>query len=310
MQRGSSTAGSDALARARAARGRSRRGLPWLVGGVVVAVAAAAVGGVLVFGGLSRSADSSSAYVGGDLHVLASIGDRMYVGGHGGAAVSRDGGKSWSQIATLQGADPMGWAETTQGEIVGGHPGLFASSDGSIFTARTGAQAIPDVHAIGAAGDTAYLASTQLGLLASDAGGAAWEVRNGRVGHSFMGTILVDPDNSQRLLAPDMASTVVASSDGGRTWSPLGGAEGPMSVAWDPGNRDRIVVVGMNGATTSSDGGKTWSPMEMPSGASAVTFSADGDVLYAATLNGQRATVSASRDSGKTWDHVPGGASS
>ncbi|WP_458040872.1 MULTISPECIES: WD40/YVTN/BNR-like repeat-containing protein [Bacteria] len=247
--------------------------LPWVVGGAAVAVAGAAVAGALVAGGAGQQA-SPAPYVGGDLHVLAATGGGLFVGGHDGAAASADGGKTWAQLESLEGGDPMGWAETTDGFLVGGHPGLYSSADGESFTLRTGQDAVSDVHGIGAAGDTVYLASTQAGLLASSDGGDAWEVRNPQVGQSVMGTILVDPDDSQRLVAPDMMNGLLLSEDGGLTWTVLGGAEGPMAAAWDPRDRNRIVSVGMSGGTVTSDGGATWSSITLPTGASAVAFSA------------------------------------
>ncbi|MBA2510191.1 MAG: hypothetical protein H0V28_01795, partial [Rubrobacteraceae bacterium] len=51
--------------------------------------------------------------VGGDLHAIAVDSknpDRVMVGGHEGAAISEDGGKTWEQVPDLEGADPMGWA--------------------------------------------------------------------------------------------------------------------------------------------------------------------------------------------------------
>ena len=98
-----------------------------------------------------------------------------------------------------------------------------------------------------------------------------------------------------------MQNGVVASSDGGRTWTGLGGPDGAMSVAWDPANIQRIVAVGMGGGAVSSDGGRTWADLELPQGTSVVTFSADGTTLYAGALDGQTARISTSTDGGTTW---------
>ncbi len=98
-----------------------------------------------------------------------------------------------------------------------------------------------------------------------------------------------------------MQNGVVASSDGGRTWTGLGGPDGAMSVAWDPTNIQRIVAVGMGGGAVSSDGGRTWADLELPQGTSVVTFSADGTTLYAGALDGQTARISTSTDGGTTW---------
>jgi photosystem II stability/assembly factor-like uncharacterized protein len=240
--------------------------------------------------------------VGGDLHTVATIGDALFVGGHAAVAVSHDGGRQWQQVASLKDADAMGWAVTSDAILAGGHPGLYRSTDkGATFTKVTGASAVPDVHALGGTGNTVYLASPQAGLLASTDGGHSWQVRNAQTGRAFMGTILVDPTNPERLIAPDMSAGLSTSTDGGRTWKPLGGPSRAMAVAWNPTNISQLVTVGMSGAARSSDGGSTWQPIEMPAGATAVAYDATGATIYAGVLNGQRAHTYRSTDSGTTW---------
>lgn len=277
-----------------------------------IAAAAALAAGVGIAGGavaLGRDDDGGVAgaapYVGGDLHVLASVQDRLYVGGHDGAAVSNDGGLTWAELASLRGADPMGWAQAGDTMLVGGHPGLYRSTDGGTsFTQLTGDAQVPDVHALGAAADTAYLASPQAGLLASTDGGATWQPRNAQVGQGFMGTILVDPSDPLRLIAPDMANGLVTSSDGGSSWTRLGGPDGAMAAAWDPTNTSRLVAVGMSGSAISVDAGQSWAPLEVPEGTSAATFSSDGQTLYAAALDGDTAITYASTDTGASWTQL------
>ncbi len=273
----------------------------------VAAVSAAAVLGVGGFwlvgrGGTDSGADPAGAYVGGDLHSVTVAGGRLFVGGHDGVASSTDQGQHWVQVTSLSGADAMGWAVTPGAMLVGGHTGLFRSADdGLSFTKADGLGQVSDVHALGAAADTVYLASPQAGLLASSDGGSTWQLRNTSVGQAFMGTIMVDRKNPDHLVAPDMQNGVVTSSDGGRTWTALGGPEGTMSVSLDPTNIQRIVAVGMGGGAVSSDGGRTWADIELPQGTSVVTFSADGTTLYAGALDGQMARISTSIDGGATW---------
>ncbi|MBA3619081.1 MAG: hypothetical protein H0W56_05715 [Acidothermales bacterium] len=305
-----STRGAGAAAAGRPRSGRTaavaadpRSRHRWWVLAAAVGAAALAAGGVYAATWDDDSASSGAApYVGGDLHTITAVDDRLYVGGHDGVAVSADGGQAWAPVPSLGGADAMGWAQTTAGLLVGGHPGLYRSTDdGATFTKTTGEAQVGDVHAVGAAGDIAYLASPQAGLLASRDGGATWEPRNTGVGQGFMGTILVDPADPQRIIAPDMANGLVTSSDGGRTWSVLGGPGGAMSAGWDPTDTGRLVAVGMSGAALSSDGGRTWTDLQMPEGTSAATFSTDGTTLYAAALDGDTARLYTSTDDGRTW---------
>jgi hypothetical protein len=285
----------------RAARRRIR--IRWAAAAVAVA---AVVTGVIVFAnrgtGSSSHSTAASPAVGGDLHTVFVLGDALYVGGHDAVAVSRDTGRTFTSVPSLAGADAMGWASSGNTVLVGGHPGLFRSTDhGATFTLVTGPGAVADVHALGGAGNTLYLASPQAGLLASLDGGASWHVRNAQAGRSFMGTILIDPANPARLIAPDMSAGLSTSSDGGRTWTALGGPAGAMAVAWNPADTRQILAVGMDGGALSTDGGASWQPVTLPGGTSAVTYDPTGRTLYAGALNGQQARTYRSTDNAQSW---------
>lgn len=297
-----------AAQRAAAVR-RSELRRRWAVwGAAALAAAIAVVGGVLVIledgseKGAGTADEAAAPVVGGDLHTVTTVGDALFVAGHSAAGVSRDQGKTWQQVNSLQGADPMGWAVTPDAVLAGGHPGIFRSSDqGRTFTQVSGAAAVPDAHALGGSGTTVYAASPQAGFLASTDAGGSWQVRNPEAGRSFMGTILVDPKDVNRLIAPDMAGGLATSSDGGRTWTPLGGPDGAMSAAWNPADTRQIVAVGMRGSARSSDGGATWQQIGLPEGTSAVAYDSTGRNLYAGVLNGERARTYRSTDGGATW---------
>ncbi|MBM7846797.1 WD40/YVTN/BNR-like repeat-containing protein [Arthrobacter roseus] len=280
------------------------------VGAAVAAVIAVGGGiGVLAAtGGNDADAEASGAtagpYVGGDLHVLTALQGKLYVGGHDGGAVSTDGGNTWAQLPSLKGTDPMGVAATEETTLIGGHPGLYQSDDGSSFTKVTGEGALDDVHALGGSDEILYAGTTQGGLQVSEDGGKSWTTRNGEVGRSFMGVILVDPADPKRLIVPDMANGLVSSNDGGRTWTALGGPGAAMAAAWDPTNTERVVAVGMAESAISSDGGETWTALTVPEGTTAAAFSPDGQTLYAAALSGTNATVYASSDEGQSWTNL------
>lgn len=275
---------------------------------VVIAIAAvislgAGIGVFVATSGGSRDGTAAAAkpYVGGDLHVLTALGDRLYVGGHDGGAVSGDSGRTWTQLPSLNGADPMGAAATADTTLIGGHPGLYRSSDGTSFIKITGQGGLGDVHALGGAGGTVYAGTAARGLLASNDDGTNWTVRNAQAGRMFMGVILVDPADTQRLIAPDMSAGLVASADGGVSWKSVGGPGAAMAAAWDPTNTQRILAVGMSDSALSNDGGKTWAPLTLPQGAAAATFSPDGSTMYAAAPKGTAAAIYASADQGRTW---------
>lgn len=274
------------------------------MGAVIIAVSAVAI--VATRDGGSPPSTSkpgvAAPVVGGDLHTLAMVGNALYVGGHAATAVSRDGGRQWQQVPSLDDADAMGWAVTPDAVLVGGHPGLFRSNDkGTTFTRVSGGGALTDVHALGGSGATVYAGSPQAGLLISTDGGRTWAVRNAEAGRSFMGTILADPRNPARLIAPDMTAGLTTSSDGGRTWRTLGGPTDAMAVAWNPRNIRELLAVGMGGGARSTDGGASWQQVDLPRGTSAVSYDSSGRKMYAGALDGDRARTYRSIDGGASW---------
>jgi photosystem II stability/assembly factor-like uncharacterized protein len=282
-------------------RGVRRRVFPLLM----VLLAGVVVAGV----GMWRSRDGAgsdqgavaagNAFVGGDLHAVAVAGDRRFVSGHAGAAYS-DRSDSWVAVRGLEGKDGMGWASLAGRTLVGGHQGLYVSTDAGVtFSSAPVDLPVTDVHALGGSGQTVYLASPETGMFVSTDAGKTFTQRSA-AGRSFMGTILVDPDNPAHAIAPDMATDVTETLDGGRTWQSLGGPQGAMSVAWDPRNRARLAAVGADGVMVSTDAGQSWQRINAPTGTAAATFDGQGGLL-AATLVGDHARLQRSVDSGATW---------
>lgn len=293
-------------------KGRRRRHVPWYRKPQTWwwAAAGATAAGLVAFALLGGSGhegggSAEAPFVGGDLHSLVvdpDATDRLYVGGHEGVAVSANGG-IWRQVESLSGADAMGWAFAGDQVLVGGHPGLFVSEDGGrTFEMRNEGLPSTDVHALGAGRGVIYGASPAAGVFASTDDGKTWDLHTGEVGHSFMGRILVDPEDPDRLIATDMRAGAAESTDGGRTWRALGGVGGAMWVTWDPRNTDHLIVSGMGQAAESPDGGGSWRPVTVPQGASVIEMDpTDPAVLYAGALEGTDAMISVSRDGGASW---------
>jgi photosystem II stability/assembly factor-like uncharacterized protein len=236
--------------------------------------------------------------------------NRVMVGGHEGAALSTDGGKTWQQLSGLAGADPMGWVidpHHPQTMYAAGHPGFYRSADGgkSWSTDNSGLPGT-DVHGLGMDPrhpNVLYAYVVGQGIVKSLDSGAHWTLVNG--GMKLMGPILVDPRTSTRLYLADSQGAFDQSMDGGKTWHQLSMIPGgmTMSVSQDPQAPSTFYAA--NGAVLkSTDGGKNWqqtgSGLSGPASAVAVAPS-NSQIVYAAVLDGTAARVFRSDDGGAQW---------
>ena len=250
----------------------------------------------------AKASPRAMPYVGSDIHSLTFTKDGLFVTGHQAGSYSNNQGMKWISVPSFKNADIMGWATTNRGYLVGGHTGLYRSTDGGKTFARFNFyRTISDVHSIGAAGKNAYIASPQIGFLRSTDSGKTWVLVNAQFGQGFMGSMLVDPINPLRVIAPDMNNGLVLTTDGGKTWKPFGGPSGAMSVDWNPRNSQEIVALGVGmGAITKNDG-KTWSSFPVPSGSVVIAKSPKGSRIYVALSVGDKAQVLSSDNLGRSW---------
>jgi len=252
--------------------------------------------------GTSKVVKRTTTFVGGDIHTLTFTKNGLFVTGHEAGSNSTDEGISWKGIPSLNNVDVMAWATTKLGYLAGGHDGLYRSiNSGKTFTRLSFYNKASDVHALGAAGKNVYLGSPQVGFLRSIDNGKSWKVVNSKFGQGFMGTLLVDPLNPLRVIAPDMSNGLVVTTDGGKSWVRFGGPQGAMAIDWNPKNRKEIIALGMGVGGITKDNGKTWSEISVPKGASAIAFNATGSSIFVAFLVGEKASILGSDDLGKHW---------
>ena len=243
--------------------------------------------------------------VGADLHSLVAIGDgRVFVGGHDGVVETRDAGRTWRRVPSLDHADAMGWGQQDRTVFVSGHPGLNRSDDGGATFAplRQGLPAT-DLHGFGAGRGTLYAAGPEVGLIASTDDGRSWQQRSSDVGRSLFGRIVVDADDDAHLIASDPQRGAVESRDGGRVWQVLDGSTSATWVSSPDGRGLTLLVSGQSGVVRRTDGGATWQQLQLPVGALIVEATpGDAQHLYAAGLSGDDdVQLWESRDGGDTW---------
>ncbi len=289
---------------------RDKRSVPSQKTAAIATVVAAVIVVTLLISQRGDGGDGAQAgpggITGGDFHSLVADpnnSDRIYVGGHQAVSVSDDGGVTWNEMDPLRSADAMGWAFDSDAIYVTGHPGLNRSVDaGATFVRVNDGLPDTDVHAFGGVDGTLYGAGPGAGVFAG-APETGWEIRSSAVGQSFFGRILVDPADTDHLLAADARAGVAESLDGGRTWRLLD--TGINSAVWvsAPGPAlDTIVASGPDGVVRSTDGGVTWQPLVVPEGVSLVeTVPGRPGQLYAGRHDGQRVTLEVSSDGGTTW---------
>ncbi|HEV8044235.1 MAG TPA: hypothetical protein VGP38_03575 [Rubrobacter sp.] len=306
------------MSKTKSRTGERARRSPLLLWGVaaVFALAALAAVSVLIAGGPGgrSSAAVERPVVGGDLHAMAvdpKNVDHVMVGGHEGAAISENGGKTWRQVSDLEGADPMGWAiDPTDPKkmYAGGHPGFYRSEDGGETWSKDNS-GLPgtDVHGLGMDPrnpDTLYASIMGAGLYRTTEAGESWEPVNTEVG--VMGPILVDPRASETLFVAGMEGGFFRSEDSGKSWSELGTIPGGTTMWVSQSFEDPDTFYAANGGVAkSTDGGESWQPMDegLPEGVSTVAVASnDKRVVYAGVLEGTEARVYRSEDGGESWE--------
>jgi len=135
---------------------------------------------------------------------------------------------------------------------------------------------------------TYFAGVDEAGLFASRDSGQTWSEVTGLTAHHtrpnwFPGngglclhTILVDPDNAQRMWIAISAVGVFRTEDGGKTWVtrnkglpavPTGGPESEINrcvhkMVLDPNDSDTLYQQFHGGVLKSTDGGDTWTPIE------------------------------------------------
>ena len=243
--------------------------------------------------------------VGADLHSLVATRDgRVFVGGHDGVVETRDAGRTWNRVPSLDRADAMGWGQQDRTVFVSGHPGLRRSDDGAAtFTPLREGLPATDLHGFGAGRTTLYAAGPESGLIASTDDGRSWQQRSSDVGRSLFGRIVVGGDDDAHLIASDPQRGAVESRDGGRTWVVL---EGTTSAGWissPDGEGATLLVSGESGVVRRTDTSATWEPLHLPVGALIVEATpGDAQHLYAAGVSGDDdVQLWESTDGGNTW---------
>jgi photosystem II stability/assembly factor-like uncharacterized protein len=310
------------MARTTAKRRRERRPIeepeddyqPRWVGRVTwLAIAVVAAGGAFFFAKKQATAPAEQVAPPAaglphtpDYHALlvsASVARRLVLGTHAGLYVSRDGGRSW-RTGELAGRDAMNLVRTKSGTTwAAGHDVLFRRARDEDAWEAVRPSGLPglDVHGFAVDsrdGETLYAAVAGEGLYRSSDGGSTFSRVSAEVGGSVFGLAILP---SGRILAADSGRGVLASDDGGTSWTVALQAPA-VGLAVNPANPEVVLAAG-EAVHVSRDGGRTWRKVFGPeAGAGPVAWApSEPKVAY---LVGFDRVLYHSVDGGRSWQAV------
>ena len=235
-----------------------------------------------------------------DVHSLAFVDDdpsRLLFGHHGGLLATSDGGRTWAPLPVRD--DAMSTSPAADGSVViAGHNVFAASRDGGATWSPIDAD-LPSLDIHGFTRDPAdparmwaYLATG--GLWESQDFGSRWErVRE----DNLLFPLAVRGPSGTRLIGVD-ASGLVASDDGGRSWTPLTTPETfPMTSLAATTDGQGLYAGSQQGLFRSRDGGRSWDATGYPGSAYAVAAT-DGDIVAVVS---RETEFFRSSDGGASW---------
>lgn len=160
-----------------------------------------------------------------DFHAMAvSAADPdMIYGLYGGVQVSRDGGKTW-EVAGAPPADVYDLAASASDPetvYAATATGLMVSRDRAKTWEPTGPEGQPASLVEVAKDGTAYAFVLGSGLLKKTNASDTWERVSNGFGDRVLLHLAADPADPARLFAVTQESEILASTDGGKSWTPL-----------------------------------------------------------------------------------------
>ncbi len=280
-----------------AVKGRSSAAI-----GVIVVLAALAIGVLFIIGRGGSDTDTSTAAPAGMAHVHGLAVDpangQLLAGTHFGAFRVGDDGEL-EQFGPTQ--DFMGFSVAGPGHyLASGHPGagqdgpgnlgLIESTDGGTTWDTVSLEGKADFHTLKARHGRVYGHSGGQLMVSEDK--KTWDER----ADIPLADLAVSPDDADTILVTTQQGLGV-SNDGGRTFQAVPNTPILALLAWTE-NGTLVGVDPNGGVQVSADSGKTWDQRGNAGGQPAAV-TADGDDVFVATRDGR---VVQSDDGGRTFE--------
>ena len=278
---------------------------------------------------------------------VAALGDVFGPSTHRGLYRSLDGGRTWQKVLYVNnrtGAidvvfDPdnahilyaaMWQADRTPWGMTSGGPGsgLYKSTDGGTTWKRLSGHGLPggvlgkiSVSVSGADPDRVYalIEAKKGGLYVSNNAGRSWHLVNShdslRQRAWYFTDVYADPKAVDTVYV--LNTSMLRSTDGGRTFKNVGAPHGDNHDLWiDPTDPQRMINGNDGGATITENGGRSWSTLNNQPTAEFYHVATDSRFhfyVYGAQQDNSTVAIASTTDRGvitnKDWYSVGGGES-
>jgi len=201
------------------------------------------------------------------------IGRATVSGGELTAAVSSDGGKSWSLGKKLPNSNGF---------------------------APVGPRLALDPHDQKVVYLPSWNAANGTGVVKSTDQGQTWSTINNGLADKGVFSLCTDPHNGSILYAGTVQNTIFKSQNGGTSWSKVStgpGSDGVWDIVVDPSDSNRLYAAAYRSIYKSTDGGRTWS-LKTSDGGNLVRVIGKSDRVV---VTGGTGSIFLSVDDGEHW---------
>ena len=179
--------------------------------------------------------------------------------------------------------------------LFGHHGGLLASEDGGLSWTQLAAS--DDAMSVSVATDDSIIIAGHEVLAVSRDAGATWADLDADLPSRDIHGFARDPADPGRMWAALASGGLWASADGGLSWSQVRSDNVLSPVAIRAGGQTRLLGVDASGLVASDDAGRTWSALTTPPTYPLTALAAEGETVFAGSMNG----LHRSDDAGRTW---------